>query len=665
MSDEIYDPQNIVDLYNNGLEGAKYDEGMTNEFLASLPHPLFSQINTLFGDGKGKLSLSWKAAAFFYPKFGEDEAQLVGSCVSHGGRNAADITRASEILDRGEREVFLARGACEPIYGYRGHGGQGMFGHQAAEFLTKVGGLMVRQNYADINVDLTKYNDRLGDGWGRYGLPKGLLEVAKKNQFLNASLVTSVEEARDLVANGYGISVCSNYGFGSSRDKFGIAEANGTWHHCMTLAGIDDTKQRANEMLGLMQNCFSDDTEILTENGWKLFKDISKDEKVATLNIDSREIEYHIPSDYHKYYYKGEMIHFKSRNLDSLVTPNHNMLIESNYSGKLSFLEAEKTTYSDRFIRYADDWNGKRIEQIEIDNHIIDMNDWLEFLGYFLSEGWSSVRSRMRERIRKSGVVSVNLEKDGYTGLSQNEGVVLSKMINILSRLPWRFAEKHNKENNHIQLVNYDIGLAEYMSKFGKAHEKFIPEYVFSLPREQLLILFNAMCDGDGLHKADGSVIGYVTNSSSLADGFQRLCILLGFTADKHLVANAGDENFNTKFNHNFYRVSVLKPLGKPGGGTRVLANRHENVKYDGFVYCVTVKNHTILTRRNGKILWTGQSWGPKWISGPKFEQPEGSFWIRERVLAAMLAQRQSYAFSDFNGFRRRMKWDRIRELYS
>src|SRR6266704_795030 len=48
----------------------------------------------------------------------------------------------------------------------------------------------------------------------------------------------------------------------------------------------------------LIDPCFADDTEILTDQGWKLFQDLDRSESVATLNVETREIEYQIPSDY-------------------------------------------------------------------------------------------------------------------------------------------------------------------------------------------------------------------------------------------------------------------------------------------------------------------------------------------------------------------------------
>ena len=36
--------------------------------------------------------------------------------------------------------------------------------------------------------------------------------------------------------------------------------------------------------------CYDEETEILTDKGWKLFKDLDKTEKVATLNIENDKV---------------------------------------------------------------------------------------------------------------------------------------------------------------------------------------------------------------------------------------------------------------------------------------------------------------------------------------------------------------------------------------
>ena len=75
--------------------------------------------------------------------------------------------------------------------------------------------------------------------------------------------------------------------------------------------------------------CYDDKTEVLTDSGWKLFKDLERGkDKVAQYHEDG-SIDFVLPLDYFKDYYKGELIHFsvgKSNYVDVMVTPNHRMV---------------------------------------------------------------------------------------------------------------------------------------------------------------------------------------------------------------------------------------------------------------------------------------------------------------------------------------------------
>lgn len=46
-------------------------------------------------------------------------------------------------------------------------------------------------------------------------------------------------------------------------------------------------------------------------------------------------------------------------------------------------------------------------------------------------------------------------------------------------------------------------------------------------------------------------------------------------------------------------------------------------------------------------------SWGPNWISGPKYpsDMPDGSFWVDQKTVNRMLAQNDSFAVSGYDGF--------------
>lgn len=235
-----FSPKELYDNYKNGFSGCLWEEHVFNNLMEKSKYPLFGDASRkVSGTGQGKLSTPYKSVLKF-DKNPYNERQVTGDCVSHGTRNACDISRAVEIDLGNEREDWLARGATEAIYGARGHGGQGMSCARAAEFVSKHGGVLVRKNYKGV-VDLSKYQGMLGAGWGGRGLPDPVIDLANDHQIKTVSLVRTVEEARDALANGYGLAVCSNYGFNSTRDKKGFAKQSGSWAHCMAWTACDDT----------------------------------------------------------------------------------------------------------------------------------------------------------------------------------------------------------------------------------------------------------------------------------------------------------------------------------------------------------------------------------------------------------------------------------------
>jgi len=251
MSD-FNSPKDLLRAYKEGFVGSICDPEDVDKLLGELPHPLFgAAAYNLYGSGKGKVALLYKNVQKFDPGFGPSERQTTGDCVSHSTRNAIDVTRSTEIVG-GEREEWVARSATEAIYGSRGHGGQGMSCSGAARFVHQNGGILLRKDYGFVN--LSKYNGGLGAGWGRRGVPSEVVAEGKKHQVKTISNIRTVEEARDAIANGYAISVCSGYGFSSRRDKHGIAKKSGSWSHAMAWVAMDDSQEIHKETLFLVQN---------------------------------------------------------------------------------------------------------------------------------------------------------------------------------------------------------------------------------------------------------------------------------------------------------------------------------------------------------------------------------------------------------------------------
>lgn len=177
----------------------------------------------------------------------------IHNCVSFGAAYAATILSIIQI-HLGKLETFEGEVATEPIYGGSriqvGGGalgyGQGSVGAWAAKWLNRYATIL-RKNYTDIDIDLSKYDVNKATLWGNpgHGCPLPLIKKGSDHLVKTISQVLTYEEARDAIYNGYPITVASNQGFvdgngRSIRDKDGFLRPGGTWPHQMYFCGVKD-----------------------------------------------------------------------------------------------------------------------------------------------------------------------------------------------------------------------------------------------------------------------------------------------------------------------------------------------------------------------------------------------------------------------------------------
>lgn len=105
--------------------------------------------------------------------------------------------------------------------------------------------------------------------------------------------------------------------------------------------------------------CFDEQTRILSDNGFKYFYELKPEDKVATFNPITNELEFQRPINFFVYDYNGKMIHFKGQLYDFLITPNHNMFCKFKWRNKWEFIEAQKLLHSNYQVEIKRDakWN--------------------------------------------------------------------------------------------------------------------------------------------------------------------------------------------------------------------------------------------------------------------------------------------------------------------
>ena len=379
--------------------------------------------------------------------------------------------------------------------------------------------------------------------------------------------------------------------------------------------------------------CFSEDTRVLTRGGFKYFYELCYDDEICTLNPESRKIEYYTPTKIHKYMYNGDMVLFSGQMYDQLVTPNHNLVVIPEYRNEIEFItprelirgirnvgskhRGRKSSISHGSLQFVKNgiWDGVDVDTFNIppvctvsgkSKGIVtfDMDVWLSFFGWYLSEG--SLGGSYNESV---GNYRISIRQMNRKSLDEIAGIISDMGFSPYVRYNHGSIEFHSKE------------LHAYLRQFGYADSKFIPPELKELSPRYLRILMKSLFRGDGSFvksRCDqwndnniGEFRRYYTVSRQLSEDVAEIALKCGYG-----ISIRKRENFSNKFTSSRGGTPVgtrYKDAYVVGVSCRNLTPRitkkPEVVVYNGFVYDVTVKNHILMVERNGKSMWSGNSY--------------------------------------------------------
>lgn len=276
------DPASIQQLYEQGYVGAwrsptaeaDFRTGITNAGGIARGADAAAEFK-LAGTGEGKLSLPYLELLKFYPTALPGPAQQRGDCVSWSTKNGCLLSLCTEVaygqpdevtghLERAPEvsDVAMANGvlSTEAFYWYRGYSGDGWSCAAAASVAVKRNGCVLRQSYPECGIDLTRYSGALAGRYGRSPPPECFQAVGKQHLIRTATELNSVEELRDFLANGYGVSTCGGESWSSQRDENGVSlRTRKGWAHAMAVIGFDDRKETQAKYGGPL---------VLIQNSW-------------------------------------------------------------------------------------------------------------------------------------------------------------------------------------------------------------------------------------------------------------------------------------------------------------------------------------------------------------------------------------------------------------
>jgi len=332
--------------------------------------------------------------------------------------------------------------------------------------------------------------------------------------------------------------------------------------------------------------CYSSDTQILTQRGWKLFKELKPDDQVAQVNSHTLKISFTIPEAYIKYPFKGMMINFKGKSIDLLVSPDHKTLFstQENYQKdqRWNISQAYKIKELPNLILPQSGYTqSEDIDYIELEENIphsslktkintkIKADLFFKFLGIYLSTG--------KIHAKKLKIY-----------LSQKDSI--STVEKVLQELPFDYTKKLHQDKtieytiDFEPLVNFvkDTDISLWLIKASQRQKKIFLAY----------LLLKAKQNKDEYY--------FVSSSKKLLDTIQAVYATIGIpsTLSKHK-----DNEFKLTINTQQENYSLVEEI--------------VDVPYNDYIYSVTVPEGFLLIRRNGKISISGNCMSMRGVKNP------------------------------------------------
>lgn len=320
------------------------------------------------------------------------------------------------------------------------------------------------------------------------------------------------------------------------------------------------------------KSCFSGDTEILTENGFVEFKMYDGITPVAQYNIETQEISYVDPLDF-RMIPNQKVCVFENENTSLKLTPNHECIIQvqngKKYMKKVPFEELAGHGQS----KYA--WVNAGYYKYEKCWFIKD--DMTRLVACFVADGsYSESKTQIRF---------------GFTKKRKIE-----RFRNMVDRLGVDYDEKVQGKLKVTYFTISDFDYVCNMKRYCTADKTLLKPAMTEL---NPLVYLEEASHWDG-HVNHTNLITVSSTNRSTLDSMQIMAVQSGVRARLYKVKDERDNVSDTwTISYNLNK----KPLSR-FESKDIDLRTHHNTNHN--VYCVTVPEHNIVIRHNGKVSIQG-----------------------------------------------------------
>jgi hypothetical protein len=366
--------------------------------------------------------------------------------------------------------------------------------------------------------------------------------------------------------------------------------------------------------------CHDSETELLTRNGWKKYNEIEVGDIAATYNMETGAAEWQPLDDVYVDLWDGYMFVGKTATMDFKVTPGHRMVVESLKTGKRHFEEMKdlKPVASDSFA-----WRGfpKTATGSKEDLNSVS-DDMLRILAWIWTDGSiASQKGSTYYRIYQS-------KEDGIEEITK-----LLKSVDLL----YTEYTRHRPPPviNGVQCLT---SKAEHVFNISLQHSPELslllpskgqlPDWMFNLSQRQVEIFLQTVFQADGSLCKSG--FGQIYKDKTSLESLQALLMMNGISS-RLRIDNRGNYVLSVRSNNRPYQINKWSDSIK-------------QEYYSGVIWCGTVKNGALITRRNGIPFISGNTTRkPRHATGAANSYE----WMLYKTMAKHLADKASWHVSD------------------
>lgn len=318
--------------------------------------------------------------------------------------------------------------------------------------------------------------------------------------------------------------------------------------------------------------CVTEDTEVLTPDGFKKYNELSVGDDIYTWN--NGELNIQNVDAVNIYSHDGEMHRYSGRDTIQVVTPNHRVLHKKNNSDEYLLTESSELIGQKTPLTYP----VSMLSDSRADYDISD--DMLKLCVFILTDGHIDTQRGGRFNISKSpnrwgneSIIDV-LEKNNISYLHRVQESVFGSTVNVY--------ESHVESSQEVlSMLNYT--------------KKELPKWFTKLSKRQANIVIDTWAKMDG-HTEENNYDKQKCqcDNYTIADQLQHVCFLSG-RGSKILSRTIGNNKQETIYLIPYHRVNKD-------------ANKKEIINYRGKVWCPSTKDGVVVFRKDGMIFISGNS---------------------------------------------------------